>query len=207
MGRRPAIASIVAILCLGVLSSCATTTLTGSWADPTYTGGRFRKVMIVGVARREMLRRIFENNFSSQLQARGVEGIPSGTFSPGTEQLDKDAMAAKLTELGCDGVLVTRLIDQRTQATVYPPTGYAVPMAYHGGYYAYYRGAYAMAYSPGYVVENTTVSLETNLYDARTGGLVWSGLTDTIVSGDPAAQADELIKILVGKLAEAKLFP
>lgn len=207
MGRGKAFASIAAVLCLGLLSSCATTKLTGSWADPAYGSGHFKKIMVVGVARRELMRKIFENTFSDQLKAHGTEGVPSGSFSPGTEQLDRDAMAAKLTELGCDGVLITRLVDVRSQTTYYPPTGYAVPAAYHRGYYAYYHGAYAVAYSPGYATESTTASLETNLYDVRTGKLVWTGLTDTVVSGDPASQADELIRLLVAKLAEARLIP
>lgn len=205
MGRRRARVPIVAAVCLGLLASCATTTLTGSWADPTYAGSNFKKIMIVGVARRELMRKIFESTFTDRLKAHGVEGVQSGSFSPGTELLDKDVMATKLAELGCDGVLVTRLIDQRTQMTVYPPRGYAVPVAYRGGYYAYYHGAYAIAYSPGYAVESTTASLETNLYDARTGKLVWTGLTDTVVSGDPAAQAEELIDLLVANLAKAKV--
>ncbi len=205
MGWRRGRAAIAALVCLGFVGSCATTTLTGSWADPTYAGTYFKKIMIVGVARRELLRRVFESTFTDRLKAHGVEGVPSGSFAPGTEPVDKDLMAAKLAELGCDGVLVTRLIDKRTQTTVYPPTGYAVPVGYHGGYYSYYHGAYTIAYSPGYAVETTTASLETNLYDARTGQLVWTGLTDTVVSDNPAAQAEELIDLLVANLAKAKV--
>lgn len=205
MNSRRAIPSVAAALCLGMLASCASTTMVGSWIDPAYSGGRFLKVMVVGVARREVLRRVFEDTFTERLSSRGVEGIASFAFAPGAEELDRDVLTAKVAELGCDGVLVTRLIDKRTRLSVYPPTGYAVPVAYHGGYYAYYRGAYAVAYSPGYAVETTTVSLETNLYDARTGQLTWSGLTETIVSDDPASQADELIRVLVDKLAASGL--
>ena len=153
------------------------------------------------------MRKMFEGTFSTELQKHGVQGIPSGTFSPGTEHLDKDAMAAKLTELGCDGVLITRLIDTRTQTTYYPPTGYAVPTPYYGGYYGYYYGAYAAAYSPGYIEETTIASIETNLYDTRTGNLVWTGLTDTEVYGDVKGQLNELIGLLIGKMTADKLIP
>lgn len=204
--RRPkAIAAIAALASLLMTNSCATTRLTGSWADPAYSGGSFKKIMIVGVARRDAMRKIFETTFAARLEEHGALGVPSGSFSPGTELLDKDALATKLTELGCDGVLVTRLLDKKTQTTYYPPTGYAVPVGYHGGYYSYYHRAYAVVYSPGYASETTTASLETNLYDARTGALVWTGLTDTVVSDDPASQADELIELLVNKMAEMNL--
>lgn len=205
MSRRSTILVLGAAVCAMVLSSCAATTMTGSWVDPGYTSGPLKKVMIVGVAQREVVRKMFESSFATQLKAHGVEGVPSGTFSPGTELLGQDAMASKLAELGCDGVLITRLIDRKTQTTVYPPTSYAVPVAYYGGYYSFYRGAYAVTYSPGYVEETTIVSLETNLYDARTGKLLWSGLSDTSLYGDPGAQIDEFTGILVGKMAKAKL--
>jgi hypothetical protein len=205
MSRRGTLGAIAAVVCATVLSSCATTVMTGSWVDPTYTSGPFKKVMIVGVAKREAVRLMFEDAFAAQLRAHGVEAIPSGTVLPGTQQLDDKAMASKLAELGCDGVIVTRLLDKRTRTTVYPPTGYVVPVGYYGGYYSYYRGAYAMMYSPGYVEQTTIASLETNLYDARTGRLVWSGMTDTDVIGDPTAQINEFVKVLTGKMAEAKL--
>jgi hypothetical protein len=205
MGGKTVIAVVAAVALSMALGSCATTKLTGSWSDPSYTGGPFKKIMVVGVARREAMRKIFESTFAARLREHGTLGVPSGSFAPGAELLDKESLASKVTELGCDGVLVTRLLDRSMQTTYYPPTGYAVPRAYHGGYYHYYRQAYTVVYSPGYVVQSTTVSLETNLYDAASGALVWSGLTDTIVSEDPMSQVEEFVGILVAKLAEAHL--
>jgi outer membrane lipoprotein SlyB len=205
MNSRRAVVAVFAILLLVSLAGCASTTLTGSWADPKYTSGEFKKIMVVGVAKREAVRNIFEDAFVTRLREHSSDGIQSRTLGLGDGQIDKETLAAKLTELGCDGVLVTRFIDQKTEQTYYPPSGYAVPSAYYGGYYGYYSGAYAMAYSPGYTVESTTVSLETTLYDVRTGELVWTGLTDTIVSDDVTSQANELINILVREMQAKKL--
>lgn len=202
---RAAVVAIAAITILVTLGGCASTTLTGSWADPKFTTGPLQKIMIVGVAQREGVRNIFEDSFVKQLERRGAAGVQSRTFAAHATEIDKETLAAKLTELGCDGVLVTRMIDQKSQSTYYPPSGYAVPSSYYGGYYGYYHGAYSMSYSPGYMVETTTASLETTLYDVRSGALVWTGLTDTIVSDNVMDQADELIAVLINEMASKKL--
>ncbi len=204
MRRTRTAVAVGAVLSLLLLESCATTTMTGSWVDPTYSGGGFKKIMIVGVAKRAVIRNIFESAFVTQLQKRGIEGVPSARFADGSE-LNKEMIAATLKELGCDGILITRMVDQKTRTTYYPPTGYVVPVAYRGGFYSYYSGAVAVVSSPGYVEESTTASLETNLYDVKTGGLVWTGLTDTEVYNDPEGQFNELISLLIKKIAADKL--
>ena len=72
----------------------------------------------------------------------------------------------------CDAVFVTRLVDQTTVRSYYPPTA-----PHYAGWYDYYSRAYAYAASPGYTVENQVVNFETNLYRVSDGRLVWSALS------------------------------
>lgn len=205
MKRRSIAWALVGVLGLVVLASCGSTKMAGAWKDPTFSGGPFKKVMVVAIAKHEGKRRIFETEFATALQAHGVEAFASGSHFSGTDQLSEDAVAAKLTELGCDGVLVTRLIDEKTETTYYSGSSYAVPRAYYGGYYPYYSSSYMMMSSPGYTVENTTVSLETNLYEVDGSKLIWSGLSDTSLSGDLLGDIGDVIKVLVDKMAKEKL--
>ena len=101
--------------------------------------------------------------------------------------------------------LVTRLIDEKTETAYYSGSSYAVPNSYYGGYYPYYSSSYMVMSSPGYTVENTTVSLETNLYEVSGGKLIWSGLTDTLLSGDLLGDIGDVIKVLVDEMAREKL--
>jgi len=82
---------------------------------------------------------------------------------------------------GIDGVLVTRLVDTRTEEVYYPPMGgyYDGPFGYYSRFSRYYPYAYHRVYSPGYNTTLTTVLLETNLYDGGTQQLIWSMSTDT----------------------------
>ena len=205
MKRRSIAVALVGVIGLVMLASCGSTKMAGAWKEPAFAGGPFKKVMVVGISKQEGRRRIFETEFANSLKPHGVEAFASGSHFSGLEQLSKDAVAAKVTELGCDGVLVTRLIDKKTETSYYSGSTYAVPRAYYGGYYSYYSSSYAMMYSPGYAVENTTVNLETNLYEVSSGNLVWSGLTETLLSGDLISDIGDVINVLVGEMAQEKL--
>jgi hypothetical protein len=72
------------------------------------------------------------------------------------------------------------------QRTYVPGQAYAVP-----GSYSRWGSYYGHAYSPGYVVEDEYVYIETNLYDVATEKLIWSTQSETIILASDQA----LIKI------------
>ena len=112
----------LAALTLSALASCGPATqLTSSWADPAAANRTYQKVAVVGATPRAPIRRKYEDAFAKELEARGISSVPSYQFA-GEGQLDKEAAGAKLREAGCDAVIVTRLVDQETVQTYYPPT-------------------------------------------------------------------------------------
>jgi hypothetical protein len=198
-----------AALVLAALGACsAPTQLTSDWADPNLGSHAYKKIVVVGITPRAAGRRAYEDAFVSELQARGVEAIPSYTFG-GTGQMDKDAAIAKLKEVGADGVLVTRLVDKETVQNYYPPTYSSVPSAYYGGWYGYYSTGYSYMYSPGYVEENKVYRVETNLYNVDSDKLAWSGLTETtLASGDaPESEINPLIHTLTMSMEKHHIIP
>ena len=201
----------VAALSLAALVSCAgSTRLTSSWADPTAADRGFKKIAVVGASPKIAMRRMFEDDFVSDLKARGVAGVPSYTFAA-EGQIDKDAAVAKLREMGVDGVIVTRLMDKETVQTYYPPTysSVAAPAPYYGGWYDYYSTGYTYMSSPGYVAEDHVFRIETNLYDLQNDKLVWSGLTQTTLSSGSAPEGEikPFIDLLVYEMEKHKLLP
>ena len=140
MKLRSSIRLALAVTSLAALASCtASTQLTSSWTDPTASQRSYKKIVVVGVTTRTPARRMYEDSFVQELQSRGITALSSYSLT-GEGQLDKDAAAAKLKEIGADGVIVTRLVDQETYQTYYPPTysSVAAPSAYYGGWYGYY---------------------------------------------------------------------
>jgi hypothetical protein len=200
-----------AALSLVALAACAPTTqLTSSWADPTMANRGFKKVVVVGASPNNSVRRMFEDQFAAVLKTRGIEGIQSYTFA-GEGQIDKDAAAAKLRDLGVDGVIVTRLIDKETVQTYYPPTysSVAAPAPYYGGWYGYYSMGYSYQSSPGYVAEDHVYRIETNMYDLQNDKLAWSGLTETTLSSGSAPETEikPFIDLIAYNMEKTKVLP
>ena len=194
-----------------VLASCAASTqLMHSWADPAAAGHQFKKIVIVGATPQSATRRNYEDAFTQELAMRGVQAIPSYQLV-GEGQIDKDAAAQKIKDAGCDGILVTRLVDKHTEQTYYPPTYSAVaaPAPYYGGWYGYYNMGYSYMSSPGYVTTDQVYKIESNLYDVTGDKLMWSGLTETtLMSGDaPTTEILPMIATLSANMEHNKILP
>ena len=164
----------------------------------------------MGATPKNSTRRMYEDAFVADLQARGITGVQSYTFA-GEGQIDKDAAVAKLKDLGVDGVIVTRLVDKETVQTYYPPTysSVAAPAPYYGGWYGYYSTGYSYMSSPGYVAEDHVFRIETNFYDLQNDKLVWSGLTESTLSSGSAPETEikPFIDLLVYDMEKHKLLP
>jgi len=185
-----------------LVTACSSTQLTSVWKEPSYQA-RPAKVMVIGVAKKPQLRRLFEDEFVNQLKAHGTDAIASYTVLP-DDQADKAVIAAKLKELGADSVLVTRLVDKKTVKVDVPGTAYAPP-PYYGSWPAYYGYGYNNMYSPGYTTEYENAVIETNLYDAGNEKLVWSALSDTMLGDDNEDLIKSYIEVLVNALSYDKM--
>jgi hypothetical protein len=199
MKKNWGISVITTALCFLILASCSSTTLTAVWKDPNYQGGKLGKILIVGVARNDVLRRLFEDEFTARLKARGTDASPSYRIIPSAEMLDQDKVNAKIESLGMDAVLVTRYVNQKKE-TVYTPGTY-----YSGGWYNWYSRGYGYVTSPGYYTEYEVIRLATNIYDTETGTMIWSGLSDTVTGGSTEVEIKEVIEAIIESLASNQL--
>jgi len=100
---------------------------------------------------------------------------------------------------GYDAVLVTRLVDTRKHTSYRPPT-YTDFYGYWGSY-----GSYVT--SPGYVVETTTILLETTLFDAATGKVVYTAESESFQPSSRDEVIRELVPLLVSDLSGRGLLP
>src|ERR1019366_4038825 len=158
IGRNP-LAYLTAIAML--LTACASTQLTSVWKDPGYQA-RPTKIMVIGVARSAVNRRLFEDEFVRQLKSRGTDAIASYTVLSDEQQGDPAAIAKKVTELGADTVLITRLVSKKI-VQVYVPGSPYYPPPFYGTWPDYYGYGYRYMYTPGYIAEDEYAVIETNL--------------------------------------------
>lgn len=200
-----------------LLASCASTSLVKVWQDPNYSGGPFKRILVIGVSEDSGNRQAFENIFVTELKKRGVEAIPSYTVLPQDGQLSKEEIEKAAQSVNADGFLVTRLTKSEKETQYSPSYVMSDPtIAYSAGFYTYYASAWSSysayatpwgGYSPPTVNQYSVVTLETNLWDARTQKLVWSGATQTFAPRKVGQEAPAFADLIIKDLAERKLIP
>jgi hypothetical protein len=187
------------IIALFLVSACATTAKMNVWKDQTYEGP-VKKVLVMGLSQKKGIRLFFENEFVRQLRERGSDAVAGNTILPYEQPMDKDFIVTKAKESGADTVLVARSLGREMQRTYDSGPAYGVP-----GYYSRWGSYYGHAYSPGYVVEDEYVYVETNLYDIATEKLIWSAQSATIIIADDYDLIRSFIKTMIDKLSSDKL--
>jgi hypothetical protein len=123
-----------------------------------------------------------------------VDGIPKDV------QLDKQNFAQYFGDKNLDAVLVTGLISADTSANYTPGSTYAVPVGYYNTWHGYYGAVYAVHREPGYWTENTEFVMESNLYDVRSGKLIWRGISKAVNPDNVMDIIQDLSNTLVKRL-------
>ncbi|MBW1896299.1 MAG: hypothetical protein JRI47_04510 [Deltaproteobacteria bacterium] len=100
-----------------------------------------------------------------------------------------------------DSVMIIRLIGVE-QKEVYTP-----PPRPSWGYYGDYRHFHAYAHEPGHSRTHTLIRLATNLYDATTERLMWSGESESVDPSSDKQIIDEVIKLIVSDLQKKGFLP
>jgi hypothetical protein len=166
---------ITAVYAVGValVTACAQPNIImGSWKDTNYTK-QITSVFVIGVTQRSEIRQAFETAMVQHLHEKGLNAVASADSVPLKNGIAKETVKAEVKAAiagkGFDAVLVSRLIGVDKTSTYVPPSSHMEPTFSNG-----IMTAYSVAFTPGYLVNDTVVSIETNLYDTATEKLVWS---------------------------------
>ena len=205
MTRKMAILSLIVAACLPIMTSCATTTLDAVWSDPNYQGGKLQDVLVIGVAREQTNRRLFEDKFVAQLKSYGTNAIASYTIIPSEEKLDKKTVESEIRRLGVDAVIETRLVNVNQEKQYIPRSGRYGPLYVGDDWYGGYSRAYELANAPGYFAIYKVARLATNIYYTKTEKLIWSSLSDTIIEDSVENAIESVIKAIIKSLTDNKL--
>lgn len=186
---------------LVLMGSCASTKLTHTWVDETYAGKTFSNFLVIGVSDREGIRRSFEDAFVGQLKQAGVDAVSSADAIPvsADEKLGKENILEVVRRYQNDAVVMTHLVGVEKEQVYHPPT--VSPY----GYYGHYSRVYGTVHRPGYYSTQTLVRLETNVYDAKTEKLVWSGQSETWQPGSEKQIIEEVIQAVIREMQNNKL--
>jgi hypothetical protein len=161
-----------------LLAACATTKFTSVWMDDTYQGHPAR-IMVIGVSKTPAIRRLTEDEFVKELKDHETGAVVSYTALPDQSLGDKGAINTTAKEIGADTVLITKAVGRRTGV--------------EGG--------------PWEVYQNEYVDIETNIYDVKSGKLVWTASSETWINDylSERSRIRAFVKVIVRRLSEQKL--
>jgi hypothetical protein len=191
---------IVAVALAAVLVACASTSLDGVWMDPEYSVEGMDNFMVVAIAENPGNRRTYEQQMAQKLVSKKVRALPSYTVVADGQDISEEALQPILHENEIDAIIVTRVLSVDKSTDYVPGSTYVVPNSYYGGFYGYYSRSYAVVSEPGYYTENTTVLLETNVYDTANSKLVWSGVTRTYNPSSASSAIGEITSLIVDSM-------
>ena len=177
-----------------LIISCAGTDVTQKQVDDAYKEKPVSDILVIAITGNEHNRRSFEKKFVAHLKSVGVEAVASEESIPMPPDLDlkKETILNAVNQYENDAVIITQLTGKEAR-DVYNRGGVT-----RMGYFSYSR-------NPGYSSTSTTVRLETNLYDAKTGKLIWSGMSKTLSKDSTDQIMNDVIKAVITKLKQNKL--
>jgi len=184
-----------------VAAACSPIKKLEVWKEETYSTHP-QKMLLIAIAKRDRTRRQAENVLANQLVKRGLEAIPSYKVLPQEEKLDRQAVEAKVRELGFDSVLVARSISQK-EITNHQYGGVILggtAVYSNGGWYGYgYGYSYNREYDSDYFI------ISTKLYDVDSERPAWSYIAQIKVDGSRERAINQLIPTIVEQLEASEI--
>ena len=194
---------VVMVFAAGI-AACATTEVKSVWKDESYQT-QPKRFLVISLFKDQTVRRMAEDEFKNHLKFKGLDAATGYQIFAGSELPTKEALVEQVKAGGYDAVLLTRLIDTRTErrtvqgSAAYAP--YGAPMR------GYYGQGYAAVYSPSYQIDDRFAVVETNLYDAATEKLVWTATSDTWMSEGYQKLIKTFVSMVMESLHKQKIVP
>jgi hypothetical protein len=160
------------------MASAADNTFVSTWKSPTAGPLNFggRKVVALVIDGDESLRMSAEEALAREISARGPQGIAANRLVPREELADKDRAKAWFERMNVDGVVIMRIVDADTEK-VYSAVVWS--SGYYSNVWDYYGYGWTSVTPVGRGRNVTNVTVETLLYDLRSGNPIWAGVTRT----------------------------
>lgn len=203
---------IVGLLLVLFLSGCSSTSLVSSQKTTGAVVKPYSTLLIVGLSETRATRQIFEEIFADELDKRGIKAISSYTIAHLQGKPTRAAFSEALKTTGADGLLTTRFVsvkNRKESKAGFVMTSRGTDIVDYYDYYGdYWEGIenYATFDSkPVDEVLSSITTLETSLFDAGTGGVIWSGRSEERHAEQLIQSTRELAGLVLDALATAGL--
>ena len=197
--------ALLLIPLVGALACAPSVQMTGQWVDKElFQPGKYSSMFIAVLSQNLSVKQVFEDDIAAEASSRGIKAVKSGDiFKPNFTAENagsKEAVVAKIQELGLETIFTVALKDKETTTRYVPGSVMYTPAPYYGGYWGYYSNTYATVYTPGYYTQDKTYFVESNLYEVASGKLLWSVQSEVINPGKVETVAEEYTSMLLDAL-------
>jgi len=196
---RHAGTTLTAIAICGTLAAAASVDFISTWKAPGVGQVNFsgRKVAAVVITDDDSLRVSAEEALAREITARGPQGLAAYRIIPREEVKKKDAAKGWFERAGVEGLIVLRIVKTETEK-VYSSAVWS--SGYYGNAWGYWDTGWATVYPIGSGRDETTITVETLLYDVSNGTPVWAGASRSTDPKNVQAYMKDLASELVKKL-------
>ena len=197
----------ITIISFGLLASCAGTKLVAQWKDDAYQGHP-AKIFVIGLSKEYGPRGLVEDEFVRQLRARGNDAIASYTVLPGDEKPAKEAVLAKVQELGADVIIVVKFLKKEMGGTHTPLHRYSVPQGFDTSWDSYsgYSGVSTDVGVRDISYDYDVITMETTVFQTATRQPIWSALSQTTYQqSGPLKQIKPFTTAIVKNLVQERM--
>ncbi len=188
-----------------LFTACAPTKTLQVWKDEGQTR-KLGKTIVFAIGDQERMRDHMENMLAWRLKDLGIDATASNKVMPNPgAKPDREAIAAKVREMGMANVLVVRLVSKKEYSQLMEGGVYVVPASYYVGWNDFYMDSFTYFAAPGSAYDVEYFTLVTNIYDVRTEKLVWSYLSRTKVETSVEGAINPFIETIIKQLENSKM--
>lgn len=195
---RPVFRAVtIGLLALSMVA-CAPGRVSSVWTAPQASVVRHQSLIVFGVTSSPKVRRAYEDNFVARLRELGVKARPGHELVSDQELGLLVRMTEAVSKSNADAVIITHLITDTHQTRPPALRINQVPAHYHN-LVPYFSQVYLDACGPDYYVDFQALRLETNLYDAKSERLIWSGRSEQL---DPSSEQTTISEVISEVIAQ-----
>jgi hypothetical protein len=201
--RRHLSITVIFVALLVAAAMAAKNEFISIWKSPTAGPLNFvgRKVGAVVIVDDFSLQMSAEEALAREISARGPVSVASYRVMP-REELRTNNAKGWFERAGMQGLVIMRLVNtdkEKVYSSVLWTSGY------YNNAWQYYGNSWATAYPLGQGRIQTTITVETMLYDLTNASPIWAGVSRTTDPKDTGSFMKDMAKDIVKNLQKAKL--
>ena len=182
-----------------IIFSCSPSTeLTDIYSDQAFTGKEIKKILVLGMTTDEWKKKVYENEFRSQLLTYNVEVLTAWQELPKGEQLNRETFEKYFKDKNVDAVLVAIEGGESTDKTLYTAGSGNVYVGV--GFYGFYASTASYYFNSDYLAEEKVVHMRTNLYETKDAKLIWSAKSQSFEPKNTGDVVKAVSNNVVGEL-------